>query len=102
MRACTAVLVEICWDDSPDPDAPKYRGEVEFLTQKEWQDELVDLMGELTQQDGRAILSEPDPNAYNYTSWCKLYAVYGEKYTCSREATGDFKSKPQIFDRIPC
>jgi hypothetical protein len=38
---------------------------------------------DLTQQDGRAIL-HTNPDAHNYTSWCKLYSVYGDAYTRSR------------------
>ena len=30
------------------------------------------MLGDLTQQDGRAILHVQDPNAHNYESWCKL------------------------------
>jgi hypothetical protein len=43
---------------------------------------------DLTTQDGRAVLHVSDPNAINYESWCKLYAVYGEAYTHSSVNTG--------------
>ena len=50
---------------------------------EEWDKELDACLDDLTQQDGRAVLGMPDPNAHNFTSWCKLYAVYGENYTHS-------------------
>ena len=43
MRACTASLIELRHEASA-PDAPRYRGEVEFLSQADWDKELVDLL----------------------------------------------------------
>ena len=39
----------------------------------------------------------PDPDAHNYTSWCKLYAVYGEKFTHNNVRTGQYDAggRPQ-------
>ena len=53
MRACTAVLIELSYD-SGLPSAEPYRGEVEFLTAKEWSDELDALLDDLQTQDGRS------------------------------------------------
>ncbi|KAF5841614.1 hypothetical protein DUNSADRAFT_12070 [Dunaliella salina] len=83
MRACTAVLAELSYAD----DVDGYYGEVEFLTHAEWEKELDDLLELLTQQDGRAVLNV-DQDAHNYGAWAKLYAIYGERYTYSRECTG--------------
>eukprot|EP01051_Picozoa_sp_SAG22_P013017 SAG22_NODE_1412_length_4477_cov_8.593878_5_plen_201_part_00 len=83
MRACTAVIIELAHHP-----APGYAGTVEFISKSDWESELEDMLGDLTQQDGRAILHVQDPNAHNYESWCKLYAVYGETYTHSSERTG--------------
>jgi len=83
MRACTAVLAELSYAD----DVDGYYGEVEFLTHAEWEKELDDLLELLTQQDGRAVLNV-DQDAHNYGAWAKLYAIYGERYTFSREVTG--------------
>ena len=60
-------------------------------SQAEWESELDLALDELTQQDGRAILSMPDPAAHNYTSWCKLFAVYGESFTQSRVRSAGFR-----------
>ena len=45
--------------------------------------ELESLLADLTQQDGRAVLSSDDGRP-NYGSYCKLRAVYGDAYTKSR------------------
>ena len=34
MRACTAVVTEMSWNDSADPFS-KYRGEIEFITRED-------------------------------------------------------------------
>jgi hypothetical protein len=49
-------------------------------------------LDELTQQDGLVAPSRmPEPDAHNYTSWCKVYAVYGESFTQgNRTRTGQF------------
>eukprot|EP00301_Raphidiophrys_heterophryoidea_P005572 c12327_g1_i3.p1 GENE.c12327_g1_i3~~c12327_g1_i3.p1 ORF type:complete len:851 (-),score=232.50 c12327_g1_i3:423-2975(-) len=99
MRACTAVLIELQYETSSNPLA-KYRGEVEFMDEQEWIGEMGDLLGDLTQQDGHAILSEPAPNAYNYTSWCKLYAVYGDDFTHSRYATGEQRNGRAVYKSL--
>ena len=69
---------------TPASSTHVYNGAVSFVSKKEWELELGDLMDDLTQQDGKAILSVADPKARNYTSWCKVYAVYGDAFTKSR------------------
>jgi len=66
-----------------------YRGEVEFITQADWDEELDTLLEDLQTQDGRAILHVSDPAAYNFGSFSKLYAIYGDYYTHSSEWTGE-------------
>jgi hypothetical protein len=56
---------------------------VEFITREEWDAEEEALLEDLTQQDGRAIL-HCNQESHAYTSWCKMYSVYGEAYTRSR------------------
>jgi hypothetical protein len=51
-----------------------YAGVVSFVSQREWELELGDLLDELSTADGRAILSVLDPKAHNYTAWCKVKA----------------------------
>ena len=65
-------------------------GEVKFVTIEQWAVEFSQLLDDLTQQDGKAITREPNPGAPNYSSWCKLVAIYGTAYTnCARD-TGFF------------
>jgi energy-coupling factor transporter ATP-binding protein EcfA2 len=84
MRACTAALIEL--SHNPDASGPAYAADVEFITAAEWAAEEEALFEDLTQQDGRAVLGVSDPNAHNYVSFCRLYAVYGDAYTHSRIA----------------
>ena len=37
----------------------------------------TNVLDDLTQQDGKAILMEPAPNAPSHSSWCKLYSIFG-------------------------
>ncbi|EXF81114.1 hypothetical protein CFIO01_08210 [Colletotrichum fioriniae PJ7] len=52
MRACTAVITEISWNDSDDP-TKKYRAEVEFITQAEWTTEVVALHRDILDHNGK-------------------------------------------------
>eukprot|EP00951_Prasinocladus_malaysianus_P030960 scaffold294351_cov41-Prasinocladus_malaysianus.AAC.1 len=85
MRACTAALVELTYQQ-PAEGAAAYAGEVDFITEQEWEKELDDLFADLTQQDGRAILHVSDPDQHNYASWCKaicavmLWSFYGQRF----------------------
>jgi len=75
MRACTASIIEMSFNTNPEGDP--YVGEVEFVTRAEWEVEFDQLLDDLTQQDGKAILTEPAPNAPSHPSWCKLYSIFG-------------------------
>jgi|AntRauMFilla1563_2_1112583.scaffolds.fasta_scaffold107867_1 hypothetical protein len=114
MRACTAALVELSYNE--DPNGSPYTGEVEFVSVAEWEKELDLLFDDLTMQDGRAILNVSDPEAHNYVSWCKVVAVYGDTYTHSTERVSvdgrmvlelirtpcEFTSTPCESIRTPC
>jgi hypothetical protein len=51
VRACTAVVTEISWNDSDDP-SKKYRAEIEFINPKEWEKDLKASLDELTTESG--------------------------------------------------
>ena len=72
MRACTAALVELSFlaPSEQHGDEP-YAGEVEFISEEEWEKELDHLFADLVQQDGRAVLHVPEDRP-NYGSWCKV------------------------------
>lgn len=56
MRACTAVLIEMTYDFDREKSNRDYVGEIEFISQSEWEAEVEDCLSELTTEDGRAIL----------------------------------------------
>eukprot|EP00961_Rhodomonas_salina_P154810 2085243-Rhodomonas_salina.1 len=70
MRACTATIIEL--SHNKESTGPNYVGEAEFVTGEEWMKELDTLVDDLTQQDGRCIIMEPDSKAPNYQAYCKL------------------------------
>jgi len=90
MRACTACLIEMRYEDSDPVRTPEYRAEIEFLTKEEWDKELSDLLDDLTPNDGpnqgKVSLSVAE-DSMAYGSWCKVYAVYGDEFTHSRVRT---------------
>mmetsp|Transcript_23449 Transcript_23449/g.59853 ORF Transcript_23449/g.59853 Transcript_23449/m.59853 type:complete len:1022 (+) Transcript_23449:36-3101(+) len=104
MRACTACLIEMAFDEREGSDEPRYRGEVEFLTVAEWHKELDDLLDDLTANDGpnagRVSLSVNE-DAPSYGSWCKLWAVYGESFTHSHERTEEFGPGNRRIYKLP-
>jgi hypothetical protein len=98
MRACTAVIIELSYNH--EERGAKYGGVVEFISQQEWDNELEDLLGDLTTQEGRAILHVNDPEAHNYDSWCKMYAVYGDHYTHSSVDTGEVANGRKVYKAL--
>ena len=94
MRACTASIIELTFNSKEDGDP--YVGTVEFVTREEWEAEFEQLLDDLTQQDGKAILREPDQRAPSYASWCKLFAIYGTTYTHSNIKVGGVYTNPTI------
>lgn len=104
MRACTAAMIELRHEDTP-PSAPAYRGEVEFLTQAEWDKELDELLDDLTPTDGpnagRVAVGEVQPDSPSYGSWCRLYATYGDIFKNSRMATGEKGPENRTIYKYP-
>ncbi|EPE10307.1 hypothetical protein F503_05402 [Ophiostoma piceae UAMH 11346] len=49
LRACTAVVTEIAWNPSNNPDE-KYMAEIEFVQPELWQSDVVRLHGDLTDE----------------------------------------------------
>ncbi|KAH8889321.1 hypothetical protein GQ53DRAFT_825631 [Thozetella sp. PMI_491] len=78
MRACTAVITEIAYNNSPAPE-DRYRAEIEFITEKEWRDELTILFSDLFGSQDRGLstdLASEDSEAG--IAYAKLRAVYPE------------------------
>lgn len=57
MRACTAVVTEISWNSSDDPNK-KYRAEIEFIKESDWKKDLHVSLAELINDSGEVISKE--------------------------------------------
>jgi len=72
MRACTAVVVEVSYNQKEDG----YHGEVEFLDRKEWYRELELLLKDVIHDNGK-IKRSPDLQSEAGVAMAKIKAVYG-------------------------
>lgn len=71
MRACTAVVTEISWNDDPT----NYRAKIEFVSRREWQDELQLLLGDIV-TGGKVTANINDDNSEAGIAFAKVQAVY--------------------------
>jgi glycerol-3-phosphate cytidylyltransferase-like family protein len=78
MRACTAVVTEMSWNDSTDPVA-KYRAEVDFISHDDWQREVATLMKEFLTESGGVSREVSDENSDAGIAWAKFHSVYPKK-----------------------
>ncbi|CDO74067.1 hypothetical protein BN946_scf185043.g117 [Trametes cinnabarina] len=70
MRACTAVVTEIAYHKKKTID-----GDVSFLTEQEWIDELKVLLDDLVDEDGH-VKRSTDLRSDAGIAWSKVHAVY--------------------------
>lgn len=75
MRACTAVVTEMSWNDSNDPFS-KYRAEIEFITPADWAKEVATLLKEFLTENGTLSREVSDQNSDAGIAWAKFHAVY--------------------------
>ncbi|UPX18511.1 uncharacterized protein EKO05_0008810 [Ascochyta rabiei] len=75
MRACTAVVTEMSWNDSNDTFS-KYRAEIEFISRAEWEKEVATLMKEFLTENGTLSWEVSDQNSDAGIAWAKFHAVY--------------------------
>lgn len=73
-RACTAVVTEISYNSSIDPEKA-YRAEIEFVSQDEWDSELNILFADLVEND-KLSAAYRDVNAEAGIAFEKVRAVY--------------------------
>ncbi|XP_069077153.1 nuclear GTPase SLIP-GC isoform X2 [Pleurodeles waltl] len=73
MQACTAVVVEIARSSKEN----KYKAEVEFLSEEEWDKELVALIKDMKDKSGKWKKRRPDRKSEAGTAYCRVKAVYG-------------------------
>ncbi|RYP90460.1 hypothetical protein DL770_003433 [Monosporascus sp. CRB-9-2] len=75
VRACTAVITEISWNPSDNPEE-RYVGNVEFISKEEWRYELDHLFSDLMQSNG-SLTGDASNNATDAgVAWAKIHAVY--------------------------
>jgi len=75
MRACTAVVTEISYNDDKAP-SKKYRAEVEFIKPEEWHRELKVLYEEVFDQEGRISREVGNADSEAGIAYAKIRAVY--------------------------
>lgn len=75
MRACTAVVTEMCYNESSDPSTP-YRAEIEFVQPDDWRRELAILFEEVF--DGAGSINKDVHNSESIAgvAYAKMRAVY--------------------------
>ncbi|KAK1981068.1 hypothetical protein LZ30DRAFT_750329 [Colletotrichum cereale] len=75
MRACTAVITEISWNQSEDP-VKKYRAEIEFIKQAEWTTEVVALHRDILDHNGDISSDVRNADSDAGIAYAVLKAVY--------------------------
>lgn len=97
MRACTASVTEISYNDSTDP-AETYRAEIEFISADDWKAELYHLRTDLL--DGNGDVTRDCTNAETDAgiAYAKIKAVYPKKTKemISRTTPDEFVEEPSV------
>lgn len=75
VRACTAVVTEISWNPSEDPQK-RYIGNIEFISMGDWRYELDQLFGDLVESDGKLTRDASNAKTDAGVAWAKIKAVY--------------------------
>ena len=75
MRACTAVVTEISWNDSDNA----YRAEIEFITTADWKMELKTLFQDLLDGNGEVSRDCAKEDTDAGIAYAKIKAVYPKK-----------------------
>lgn len=75
MRACTAVVTEISYNYSDDPEE-LYRAEIEFVSAEEWKKEVDLLFKELRDSNGNLSVDHNNAETDAGIAYAKIRAVY--------------------------
>ncbi|XXH05039.1 hypothetical protein Hte_011463 [Hypoxylon texense] len=75
VRACTAVITEISWNSSKDPDQ-QYIAEIEFISRDEWSDELEIVFRDLRASQDETPGAHIDGDADVKIALAKVNTVY--------------------------
>lgn len=97
-RACTAVVTEISYNNSTDPQKA-YRAEVEFISQDDWDSELNVLFGELVENQ-KLSPAYLDANVDAGIAYAKIRAVYPDlTHTMIEQAkAGELAKRQAVVD----
>jgi GTPase SAR1 family protein len=75
MRACTAVVTELAWNDAPEPYR-KYRAEIDFISEDDWRKELNILFSEMVADNGEISRETSNADSEAGIAYAKVKAVY--------------------------
>ncbi|KAF2016407.1 hypothetical protein BU24DRAFT_481019 [Aaosphaeria arxii CBS 175.79] len=105
MRACTAVVTEISWNEFTNP-GHRYRAEIEFLTPEEWRLELSLLLDE-TSNDGTVFNDMSNSGTAAGVAWAKLQALFPELTkamvpSCTLDSLMTEQSVAQLLGKTIC
>lgn len=95
MRACTAVVTEMSWNDSTDPFS-KYRAEIEFISRADWEKEVAMLMKEFLTENGTLQREAFDQSTDAGIAWAKFHSVHPK---IARDELGDCTAANLMSDR---
>ena len=76
MKACTAVVTQLSYNHSSDK---RYRAEVEFVSQKEWEEETTVLLKDLLDDNGLLSREHLDDDSAAGVAFAKVKALYPGK-----------------------
>ena len=76
MKACTAVVTQLSYNHSSNR---KYRAEVEFVSQEEWEQEVVVLLKDLLDDNGQISREHLDEDSAAGVAFAKVKALYPGK-----------------------
>lgn len=117
MRACTAVVTEMSYNHSDNPNA-LYRADIEFIQASDWEKDLRISLKELIDANGQVSRECTNPESEAGVAYAKIKAVYPSrtrddlahssvedlmKEDCVRNVLGTIKkiekSQPEYFYR---
>jgi hypothetical protein len=98
MRASTAVVTEISWNDSMDASA-KYRAEIEFIDRVDWEEELTVLMKNISTGDGAVSRGIYQSDSDAGIAWAKFQSVYPKlpRDTLNQYKVSDLMAKTDVL-----
>jgi hypothetical protein len=100
MRACTAVVTEMSWNNSNDENE-KYRADIEFIQLKDWEMELSILFAEILDGNGKfSHEAGSDADSGANVAYAKIKAVYPYKTKddISKTSVRQLMQEPSIQD----